>query len=137
MFRRLGMGEKARGYLAMEAWTHAAAAHLRSHARAERLRGGVLFIRVVSASWAQQLSFLKAELLDRLHDEPGGDTITELRFSVGPLDDIPAFDTPRDPPRVSRPPNPPRVAEPDARAALATVADAELRDILARILRRA
>ena len=140
MFRRLGLTEQARGWRAMAAWARVAGSQLGSRSRAERLRGGTLQVRVSSASWAQQLGFLKASLLEKLHHTPGGESVTDLRFTIGPLSDVPAFDDPhsnaRSPSTPARGPLPPNLPEHELRRALATVSDPELREHRARSRRR-
>src|SRR5205085_1830534 len=93
-------------------------------------------VRVQSAPWANELSYLRAQLLARLQATPGGEGVTELRFTIGPLDELPVFDEaePRLPP--APPPNPPHVDDGQVAAALLQVKDPELRVALAELFAR-
>ena len=92
LFRRLGLVEQARAWRALAAWPRAAGPQIAKQARAEQLRNKTLVVRVSSSAWANELSFLKAELLAKLHELPGGEVVQDLRFSVGPLCDAPSWD---------------------------------------------
>lgn len=146
LFRRLGLVEQARSWRAMALWPRAAGPRIASHARAERLRNKTLVVRVSSSAWANELSFLKAELLAKLRALPGGEAIKDLRFSVGPLLDAPSWDEPPPPAQMTRRTRPTRPLVSDGKdridgAALAQameeVADPGLREALARLIGRA
>lgn len=129
--RRLGLAEKVTTFRALAAFSRAAGPRLLRNARAERYAHHTLYIRVESSAWANQLVFARQTLLDRLHKIPGGEEIQELRFSVGPLEDVDAValrvqsQPPAAPaPRLTTP------VDPDMAAALTRVGDDELRDAL-------
>lgn len=147
LFRRLGLVEQARAWRAMAAWAGAAGPRIAKHARAEQLRNKTLVVRVASSAWANELSFLKAELLAKLQGMPGGDAVQDLRFSVGPLGDAPSWDeaaegttgrkAQRGRPALPVLPVMKDAAEGDALAkALREVADPELRATLVRLFGR-
>ncbi|HEX2573204.1 MAG TPA: DUF721 domain-containing protein [Polyangia bacterium] len=144
LFRRLGLVEQARAWRAMASWARAAGPRIAKHARAEQLRNKTLVVRVVSSAWANELSFLKAELLAKLHELPGGDAVQDLRFSVGPLGDAPSWEEPAEAKAgrkaKRRRPAPPVMKDEVEGAALAEalgeVADPELRATLARLFGR-
>ncbi len=130
IFRRLKLDATARAFLAMRAFTEAAHT-LKARARAERLRGTTLYVRVASAAWSQQLHALKAELLEKTRAIAGGDAIHDLRFEVGPLEEIHEW-RPEDP-RAPMP-TPQRAPPSDTIVhAMGEVKDADLRDDLVRL----
>jgi Dna[CI] antecedent DciA-like protein len=130
-FRWLKLDENARSFRAMRAFAVAAGARIGAHARAERLRGAILYVRTDSSAWSQHLHVLKATLLERLNKTPGGEEIRELRFNVGPLDEVAGWDEPK--PKPEEPPPAPHELPPEVARALGDVEDAELRDRLARL----
>src|SRR5262249_28734290 len=120
------------------AWGEAAGARIAAKARAERMQGATLILRVASAAWANELGYLKAELLAKLRATPGGEGVEDLRFSVGPLEGAPSF--PHEaPPPVARPPAAPLppVDDGEVAAALRAIADPELRAAMAELFARA
>src|SRR4051812_884589 len=89
-FRWLKLDETAQSYAAMHAFAtavQAAGVRVAENARAERLRGSILYVRVATASWAQHLSLMKELLLERMQRIPGAPSVRELRFNIGPIDE--------------------------------------------------
>src|SRR6516164_1110924 len=88
LFSWLNLDETARSFRAMKAFWDAAGPRIRVHARAERLRGSILYVRVESAAWSQELSILKPALLEKIRKTNGGESVQDLRFNVGPLNEV-------------------------------------------------
>jgi hypothetical protein len=137
LFHWLKLDEPARQFRALRAFSTVAGPHIGARARAERLRGATLYVRVSTSAWSHQLHALKATLLDKLRQTPGGEQIEDLRFNVGPLDEVPSWDAPPGAPAVSRPArqSPPPPADELVRA-MGEVADDELREELTRLYAR-
>ena len=93
-FRWLKIDDNMRSFRAMRAFATAAGARIGGHARAERLRGSILYVRCDSSAWTQHLHVMKESLLERLHKTPGGEGVAELRFNVGPLDEVAGWEAP-------------------------------------------
>jgi predicted nucleic acid-binding Zn ribbon protein len=133
--RHLRLDETVKGMRAMRAFEEVAGSRIRARARAERLRGQTLFVRVASSAWSQELHVLSAAILERLRALPGGEGITELRFHVRDVEALPAWQDPEPqapPARRGHPSVPP-----DLRGALAAIVDPELRERFAALLGRA
>src|SRR4051812_34066694 len=137
MFGSLKLDEPARAYRALRAFPRAAGPRIAARARAERMRGAVLFVRVVSSAWAQELHTWKEQIVEKLRRTPGGESVRDLRFSVGPLEDLPDWENLPEPP--ADPVREPLRPMPDAQLmeAIAGVRDPELREELSRLLIRA
>jgi hypothetical protein len=137
-FRWLNLDEPARAHRALRAFQRAAGPRIGARARAERLRGAILFVRVTSSAWAQELHVLKAQLLTKLQRTPGGEGVFDLRFTVGPIDDLPDWEAlPVAPPPEESPGfRVPEVPSAELAQAIANVQDAELREELSRLLLR-
>jgi hypothetical protein len=131
-FRWLKLDEHARSFRAMHAFAQVAGTRIGAHARGERLRGSILYVRCDSSAWTQHLHVMKESLLERLHKTPGGEGVNELRFNVGPLDEVAGWDAPPPPSpdaeQTVTQPLPEEVAR-----ALGSVGDPLLRDELARL----
>lgn len=129
-FRWLKLDETARSFRAMRAFSLAAGARIGEHARAERLRGSILYVRCDSSAWSQHLHVMKPQLLERVRRTPGGEVVQEIRFNVGPLAEVAGWEAPQ----AQQP-----VAEtthelpPDVARALGDVDDEELRRHLTRL----
>jgi hypothetical protein len=133
-FRWLKLDDQAQSFAAMRAFAlaaQAAGARVAENARGERLRGSILYVRTSSASWAQHLQMMKELLLERMRREPGGAGVKELRFNVGPLEDVAGWEKPTPP--VVEAPVPPALPPAEVEAAFAGVEDEELRARLAEL----
>ena len=131
-FRWLKLDDNARSYRAMRAFAQAAGARIGEHARGERLRGSILYVRCDSSAWTQHLHVMKDTLLERLRKTPGGEGVAELRFNVGPLDEVAGWDAPAAAATPSDEAEPAALPEDVARA-LGAVEDPLLREELARL----
>lgn len=125
--KRLGLLGQVRDHLALQAFARCSGADLLGRVRAERCVRGTLYLRVESSAWASQISFVKKDLLAKLQATPGGEGIQDLRFSVGPLGDLPTW---IDPPAKKPPPPDPVPIDHRVAAALTQVRDDDLRDAL-------
>ncbi len=134
VFRWLKLDEGARGFAAQRAFDSAAGPRVAARARAERLRGSTLYVRVASAAWSHELHALKAELLQKLNTTTGGEGIDEIRFTVGPLDELPDWGSASAPAPSQRRQelefDVSTAPSAEVEAALSDVADAELRSAL-------
>lgn len=130
-FRWLKLDDNARSYRAMHAFATAVATggRIADHARAERLRGSILYVRCESSAWSQHLHVMKQQLLDKLQRTPGGEDVQEIRFNVGPLDEVVGWEPPVR--AVAEPPEVQHELTAEIARALGDVEDPELRDCLA------
>ncbi len=134
VFGWLKLDDNARSFRALRAFAIAAGPHIASRARAERMRGSILYVRVESAAWSQQLHGLKSELLQKIQRTPGGDGVNDLRFVVGPLNEAPEFAQERAPEKKPDPPAPklPPISDEIVRA-MSDIKDPELREHFVRL----
>jgi hypothetical protein len=135
LFSWLKLDEAARSFRALKAFWDAAGPRIRMHARAERLRGAILFVRVESAAWSQELSILKPALVDKLRRTLGGETVQDLRFVVGKLEEVPDWSGPTSRARQELLPVK-EMATAEVEKALEDLKDPELREELTRLLAR-
>src|SRR5213075_274253 len=80
-FRWLKLDDNARSFRAMRTFSLAAGARIGAHARAERLRGSILYVRCDSSEWSQHLHMMKPQLVERIAKTPGGEDVHEIRFN--------------------------------------------------------
>lgn len=116
-------------------WRAAVGPRIADRARPIALERGVLVVKVVSSVWANELSMLAPQIIKKLaqttpNGRPGIE-VKSLRFRVGPLEvmeGIPQVWTHR---RIP----PPVPLAPDMEQSLASVADDELRQLIAKAAR--
>ena len=94
-------------------------------------RDGTLHVATASATWANELTLLREDVLARLREHAGDDAPAALRCAVGPI--------PEPPPAVRESSQEPVEAPPDVVSTASSVAsvieDPELRELVARAAR--
>lgn len=129
VLRRLDPKGHASVYRLWIDWEHIVGHHVAQRARPQDYRNGVLLVVVASTSWRQELEFLKPELLRKVRDHLGDDSVRDLNFFVG---DLRAVSIPGRRPAPADPTRDVPLDPWDYEPVLATVRDPEL----ARSLRR-
>ena len=84
---RLGGASRSLDQRVFMAYDRAAGSQLATHSRPERLKEGMLIVRVESSALAQELSMYKRTLIERITQELGEPLVKDIRTRVGPLDD--------------------------------------------------
>src|SRR5207253_10513713 len=90
----------------------------------------ILYVRCDSSAWSQHLHMMKPQLIERIAKTPGGEDVHEIRFNVGPLDEVAGWEAAPARAAPEAPAAPHQLPEEIARA-LGDVDDPELRDRLA------
>lgn len=116
---------------AMQAWVRGLPRRVVMNARPVRVSRGVMWVHVTSPIWSQELSLLAPELLARIRREPGAAKVTELRFRVGELPEVPPglLLTAPEPEEA-----PPPLEDPELLAAVDAIPDDRLRALLLRTI---
>jgi hypothetical protein len=125
---RLGRAPELLEPRAIVAWSDVAGPRVAARTRAEGLKSGVLTVRVDGAAWLNELTYLRADLLARLHDHLGGGVVRELRFLPGTVPRAPPRPAPAAPEAEPPPLDPMVVAKIHAEAA--NIADRALREAI-------
>lgn len=110
-----------------ETWREVAGDRIASRSAPGNLERGVLTVVVASPVWAQELSFLSDEIIERLRTRGLG--VSSIRFRTGAVAKLPAQAPAR---RIPRPVELPA----DAAARLEQVEDPALRDVIATAMRQ-
>jgi predicted nucleic acid-binding Zn ribbon protein len=67
-------------------WAEVVGPEIAAASFAEGVRGGVLFVRVRSNVWSNELTFYKQDIITRLNRRVGGDVISDIHFKTsGPV----------------------------------------------------
>jgi len=80
---RLGLKQRLKQAEAVRKWDEIVGERIACETQAEIVRGKTLFVKVTSPIWAQELSFLKPEIMKKLRQEIGRGVITDIRFKCG------------------------------------------------------
>ena len=134
VLQQRGMTGRLREYRAWQVWNEVVGPQIAAHAQPCGIRDGVLEIKVDQPVWMQQLQLLKPKLLARLNEHLGGPLFRDLFLRRGRL----AAANPAPSAVKPLPPPVPLDAATEAQIAgtVAGLADADLRQRLAHLLRR-
>ncbi len=122
---QLAGSEQARAY---GAWTRAAGAPVAGGARPRNFSRGTLTVECTSSVWANELTYLSADILRKMDALVPGHPVKKLRFMVAAPTTVPAQESEVPAPKRGR--GPARLAPEDcdaARAQAAAVGDERLR----------
>lgn len=79
----LQVKERVKEYGLWKEWNKLVGEQISKNCQPERLKDGILFLRVSSPVWAQQLHFMKNMIIEKVNGFMGSNGIKELRFQVG------------------------------------------------------
>ena len=77
----LGLKGRLKEREALVLWPDVVGEEIAHRSRALRIKEGVLYVRVDSAAWSQELHFLKATILARFDEVLGPGLVKEIRFT--------------------------------------------------------
>jgi hypothetical protein len=131
LLKQRGIAERMEDYRAWQVWDQVVGPQIAARARPLRLRDGVLEIRVDQPVWMQQLQLMKPQILSRLAQRLGRETIRDIYLRRGRIE-------PGPPPPAPAPPLPMLNEEEKAAvdAAVGQVTDPELRQNLLALFTR-
>ena len=118
----------------IELWNRAVGSRISSKAQPDRLRDGVLYVRVATSVWMHELQFMKQDIIAKLNGILGGNPITQIRFFIGEVEAPPS--NREEPAQLAAT----RDLNPDEKklidVTIADVTDPELREVVKRAMIR-
>lgn len=76
----LGIRQKIAEYDAVLQWDSIVGEHVARAATAVKIVKGVLFVRVTSSAWRNELTIRKKDIVNSLNTALGGDIVKDIRF---------------------------------------------------------
>lgn len=80
---RMGIDTRLEMEKAVVLWEEVVGAKVARRAKAEAVRGGILFVRVANSTWMQELSLLKEGIIEKLNALMEGGIVKDIVFRVG------------------------------------------------------
>ncbi len=80
LLRNLGIEHRVKEHMALAVWQEAVGAQIAAVATPTRIRDGVLFVRVRSSVWRNELLFHKGAILAKLNGLIGKSVVEDIRF---------------------------------------------------------
>lgn len=82
MLREQALREPLRPHTARAIWAQVVGPEIAAASSASGVRGGVLFVTVRSAVWANELGFYKQDILNKLNTRLGEAVLSDIHFKV-------------------------------------------------------
>ncbi len=77
---RTGLATGVKQQTALERWSEIVGSTIAKNTDPESIDHGILTIRVTTPTWRQELYFKKNDIIKKLNQELGDETIREIRF---------------------------------------------------------
>ncbi|MBI4746176.1 MAG: DUF721 domain-containing protein [Deltaproteobacteria bacterium] len=81
----LPVKERVKEYGLWKVWDKLAGEAVSRHCQPDRLKDGILFLKVDSPVWMQQLQFLKSLILEKVNGYMKENAVKDVRFQIGKL----------------------------------------------------
>jgi len=85
-FSSIGLNKKVQQYRLWKMWNSIVGSNIASNASPSIWRGNMLVINVKHAAWMQELSYLKAELMEKIKKAIPDLKIKDIRFEIGDIE---------------------------------------------------
>jgi len=81
----LPVKERVKEYGLWKVWDKLAGEAVSRHCQPDRLKDGILFLKVDSPVWMQQLQFMKSLILEKVNGYMKDNAVKDVRFQIGKL----------------------------------------------------
>lgn len=131
--KKMSLDRKLKEHEIWNVWNSVAGEHVARHAQPDFMRNGILFVRVSTSPWMQQLSYMSQGIVEALNQSLGAPIVQGIRFKLGDI--VPSS---KPIPRPSEPPHP--ISPPqegisrEIQKTLSPIKDIRMREILGRMI---
>jgi predicted nucleic acid-binding Zn ribbon protein len=80
LVEKLGIKKKLREYEAVERWEEVVGQQIGRVTRATKITKGVLFVRVRTGTWRNELRMRKQEIIRKINQVLGDEIVVDIRF---------------------------------------------------------
>jgi hypothetical protein len=131
--RDMSLEGKLKEHEVWNAWDGVVGKHVSRNAQPESIRNKILFVRVSTSPWMQQLSYMGEGIVEALNKRLGGPIVQGIRFKLG---DIPPKSKTTPPHRGLLHTIPPlgKGAARKIQETLSPIKDVHMREILGRVM---
>ena len=131
--RDMSLEGKLKAHEVWNVWDGVVGEHVSRHAQPERMRNKILFVRVSTSPWMQQLSYMGEGIVESLNKRLGAPIVEEIRFKLG--DVVPqSKPAPPQPGPLTNFPPPRKDAARKIQKTLSPIKDTQIREILGRVI---
>lgn len=133
--KSMSLDGKLKKHEVLNVWNSVVGEHVSRHAQPDFMRNKIVFVRVSSSPWMQQLSYMSKGIIEELNRRLGMPAVEEIRFKLGEVDSQCEPTPPTS--RSSHPiPSPGKGMTKEIRKTLSPIKDMNVREILGRVMLR-
>jgi hypothetical protein len=133
--KKMSLDRKLKEHEIWNVWDSVVGDHVSRHAQPDFMRNRILFVKVSSSPWMQQLHYMGEGITEALNKRLGTHIIEEIRFKLGKVD--PQWKPSTTPPQPPNPtPSPGKGIPKEIRKTLSPIKDVQMKKILGRVIRR-
>lgn len=81
VLKQYHLDKRAKQEIAASNWAEVVGERNAAASRPEVIHDGILFVSCKSSAWAQELTFLKARIIQEMNKRAGAEVITDIRFA--------------------------------------------------------
>jgi predicted nucleic acid-binding Zn ribbon protein len=131
--KNMSLEGKLKQHEVWNVWDDVVGEHVSRHAQPEFMKSGILFVKVSSSPWMQQLHYMGKGIIKALNARLGLLIVEEIRFKLGEID--PSRKQASSPPQSPPPtPSPAKDTPKRIQKALSPIRDMKIREILGRVM---
>ncbi len=86
LFKRTGLSWRIKEQKIIENWSEIVGQSIAQNTEPSKLRGGVLYVKVRTPIWMQQLQFLKETIINKINQKIKDAGLNDLRFFIGQIE---------------------------------------------------
>jgi len=131
--KNMSLDRKLKEHEVWNVWNSVVGEHVSSHAQPDFMRNKILFVRVSSSPWMQQLCYMSKGIVEALNKRLGAPIVEEIRFKLGEVDP-PCRGTPTPSPSSNPVPSPGKAISKEIQKSLSPIKDMQMREILERVI---
>ena len=131
--KKMSLDRKLKEHEIWNVWNSVVGEHVSRHAQPDFMRNKILFVKVSSSPWMQQLHYMGMGIVEALNKVLGTHIIEEIRFKLGEVD--PDWKSTTTPSQSSHPiPSPGKGISKEIRKTLSPIKDGQIKKILGRVI---
>jgi len=131
--KEMSLDRKLKEHEIWNVWDSVVGEHVSRHAQPDFMRNKILFVKVSSSPWMQQLYYMGEGITEALNKRLGTPIIEEIRFKLGEV--VPKWKPSTTPSKSPNPtPSPGKDIPKEIRKTLSPIKDVEMREILGKVM---
>ena len=131
--KRLPVNRRLEDYAIWSIWNDTVGPAVARNAQPEKIRNGILFVKVSAPTWMQQLQYMKDLIMAKINERLQRQVVNSIFFMVGTL---PSEPPPQEPPTSQPSIDPSRLPEAELLALQDPALQQSLRELMTAHLRR-